>query len=69
MQAIMKGSIFAGALCASVAAAVATPHAASPRGAPRAKKNEAACQAAVAALGADKVDTRPLNETIVTVNW
>jgi hypothetical protein len=66
MQVIMKGSIATAVLGAFVATAVATPGAG---GYNKTRKNEAACQAAVAALGADKVDTRPLNQDIVTINW
>lgn len=78
--AIMKTCILAGALLASAVAATITPTVNDVRGTvrdaleevnrlKRARQVQKACTDAVAALGAAKVDTKPLNSTTVTKNW
>ena len=76
----MKTCILAGALLASAVAATITPTVNDVRGTvrdaleevnrlKRARQVQKACTDAVAALGAAKVDTKPLNSTTVTKNW
>lgn len=64
----MKSCIVAGALYASAVTAVATPRVTWSM-VRRYTDVDNACQAAVTALGSSKVDTQPLNQTLVTKNW
>jgi cysteine sulfinate desulfinase/cysteine desulfurase-like protein len=77
-SAIMKTCILAGALLASAVAATITPTVNNVGGIVRdalelsrlrRRQVQQACTDAVAALGAAKVDTQPLNSTTVSKNW